>query len=210
MGEERWRERERKNVRKKVRKKSINLSRCAFLLSGSALGGAVVRPLGGLVVLCYYYSTSVRGGKQRSFECAWTSTCRTKPGRGAYVFLGTVPESWTVFFPVMLDLRSSSLPLRPEPCSIRPWWLCFCLFVLNTTDRLMQRREASVAHQAALRWSPGPGTGHAGDWHDAAALLHHHVDVGPHDLSNLADLSIKKTPAQGIETRKVNIYSFEM
>lgn len=43
----------------------------------------------------------------------------------------------------------------------------------------------NVGVQAGLRRSPDPGTGHAGDGHDAAALLHHHVDVGPHDLSDL-------------------------
>lgn len=54
--EETWRERERlrKNVREKVRKKPIKLNRCAFLLPGSTLGGAVVWRLGGWVVLCYY------------------------------------------------------------------------------------------------------------------------------------------------------------
>lgn len=40
-------ERDSEKCEKKVRKKQIKLSRCAFLLSGSALGGAVVRRLGG-------------------------------------------------------------------------------------------------------------------------------------------------------------------
>lgn len=39
--------------------------------------------------------------------------------------------------------------------------------------------------------SPGPGTGNAGDGHDAATFLHHHVNVGPHDLGDLTHLKSK-------------------
>ena len=36
--------------------------------------------------------------------------------------------------------------------------------------------------------SPGPGTAGAGNRHGAAAFLHHHVNVCPHDLGDLANL----------------------
>lgn len=39
--------------------------------------------------------------------------------------------------------------------------------------------------------SPHPGTGNTGHRHDAAAFLHHHVNVGSHDLGDLSDLKCK-------------------
>lgn len=59
---------------------------------------------------------------------------------------------------VKVDLRSSSLPLRPAlvQFNVDDYAVVFCfVVVLNTTDRLMQKREASVRinERRASGWS---------------------------------------------------------
>jgi len=48
--------------------------------------------------------------------------------------------------------------------------------------------------RALIGWwrSPDPRTGHAGHRHDAATFLHHHVNVGLHDLGDLSNLKGEK------------------
>lgn len=168
---------------------------CAFILSGSARGRCCWETLGlgGQVVLCFLNWISSRKEKQRKvgaclniyMHCQGILIWKNHPKIQLLVLL--ISAQWST--------RYWTLILHPFNSTL---WCKVELVRLPLTKQLVQQSWGPLS-PLQEPWtptgrceSPDPWTGDTGYWHDAAAFLHHHVNVSPHDLGDLPHLQTKQ------------------